>query len=134
MKKLIGLAIFAVILFLMFVANPGKDSHVEALAEDVTEITMQEFSKYCTDPEAITPEVENFLKMIAQNSIEVDNYGIFSLGNLDILGNSQVVSLGICGRVFTFNDKIVKAGIEFAQKAQSKATVFIESAKKARQW
>lgn len=117
MKKLIGLVIFIGLIVFLYKTCPEKSEHTEALSEGVTELVSKNVPG--VDAELINsmPELQGMIKLFGENMVDVDNYFIFSLGKMKLEEEEQVVSFGIGGYVFTFNDKIVQQGAEWYKKA-----------------
>lgn len=112
MKKFIGLLIFIGLLVFLYFSCPDKTAHDEALSESLTEVINDKLSS----SGIATEDVKKIIKEVGSYMVDVDSYLIFSLGKF----NDEVVSFGIGGYVFTFNDEIVKKGAEFAQSAKEK--------------
>lgn len=117
MKKLIGLAIFIGLIVLLYSTCPEKKDHTEALSDSVSQIISEQVPGVDVNTLSSIPGFDGVLQFVGENMVDVDNYFLFSLGKMDLGGEQQVVSLGICGHVFTFNDKIVKEGANLYEKA-----------------
>lgn len=118
MKNIIGLAIFIGLVVLLVSTCPDKKDHTDALYESVTEIIGQEVPGVDVSLLNSIPGMDGVLQFVGHNLVDVDDYFIFSLGKMDLGGEEQVVSLGICGHVFTFNDKIVQKGALLYEKTR----------------
>lgn len=116
MKKLIGLAIFIGLIIFLYSSCPDKEDHTEALSDSATEIISSQVPGMDVNTLNSIEGLDDILKWFGSNMVDVDNYFVFSLGKMDLGGEEQVVSLGIGGHVFTFNDKIVKEGANLYQK------------------
>lgn len=119
MKKLIGLAIFIGLIVLLYSTCPEKKDHTEALSDSVSQIISEQVPGVDVNTLSSIPGFEGVLQFVGENMVDVDNYFLFSLGKMDLGGEQQVVSLGICGHVFTFNDKIVKECASLYEKAST---------------
>lgn len=119
MKKLIGLAIFVGLIVFLFSSCPDKKDHTEALSDSVTQIIGEQVPGIDVSLLNSIPGMDGVMSFIGDNLVDVDNYFLFSLGKMDLGGKEQVVSFGICGHVFTFNDKIVKESAGLYQKASN---------------
>ena len=119
MKKLIGLAIFVGLIVFLFSSCPDKKDHTEALSDSVTQIIGEQVPGLDVSLLNSIPGMDGVMSLIGDNFVDVDNYFLFSLGKMDLGGKEQVVSFGICGHVFTFNDKIVKESAGLYQKASN---------------
>lgn len=116
MKNLIGLAVFIGLIVLLVSTCPDKKDHTDALYESVTEIIGEQVPGVDMSLINSIPGMNGVFEFIGHNLVDVDDYFIFSLGKMDLGGDEQVVSLGICGHVFTFNDKIVQKGALIYEK------------------
>lgn len=119
MKKLIALGVFVLLIALLAGTCPDKQDHNEALSEGLKEL-LSENAGIDADFITNTPEVQDLIRFMGDNMVFVNNYFLFSLGKIQFEGQEQVVSFGICGHVFTFNDKIVQDSISFLEKAGEK--------------
>lgn len=109
MKKLIILAIFAFLLIFLFSTCPDKQDHRNRLRGAVTQIISEKLnSSEIEDAMTESPEFQQLIDELATAAVDVDNYLLFSIGKVELNGKEQIVSLGIGGHVFTFNDKIVQ--------------------------
>ncbi len=119
MKKLIGLAIFIALIVFLYSSCPEKSDHTDALSDSVSQIISEQVPGVDVNTFSSIPGFEGVLQFVSENMVDVDNYFLFSLGKMDLGGEQQVVSLGIGGHVFTFNDKIVKEGANLYEKASN---------------
>ena len=111
MKKFIGFLLFIALVIFLHASCPEKDQHIEALSEDLTQIIGERFGySGLNDFIGYNPELQSFIKTIGLAIIDVDNYFLFSIGKISLPDKEQVVSFGIAGHVFTFNDRIVQEG------------------------
>lgn len=121
MKKLIGLLIFVGLIVLLISTCPDKKSHTEALSEGITEVLSDKLQSTGIQVSVSdNPILKGFFSELGASIVDVDNYFIFSLGKINLAGEEQVVSFGICGHVFTFNDKIVQQAAGLVQKVKDK--------------
>lgn len=116
MKKLIGLAIFIGLIVFLYGTCPEKKDHTEALADSVTQILSEQIPELDVNTLNNIAGLDGILQFLGENMVDVDSYGLFSIGRMELDGEEQMVSLGIGGHVFTFNDKIVKQGAEVYEK------------------
>lgn len=128
MKKLFNLIIFVLLIGFLYVTCPDDSAHVDALSEALPEYFKEqigldnEFSELKNNP-----AMQNLINALAPKLVDVDNYLLVSIGREKFSGEDQIVSFGIGGHVFTFNDEIVKKGADFAKKfnEQLKETIAI---------
>lgn len=117
MTRLISLALFAILLIFLFNTCPTKKDHKSELQGDITELVSSELKSLGIE-NALTdePEFKTMIEGLAVAAVDVDNYFLFSIGKVDLGGKEQVVSFGIGGHVFTFNDKIVRTAADIVNK------------------
>lgn len=128
MKKLFNLILFVLLIGFLYVTCPDDSAHVDALSEALPEYFKEqigldnEFSELKNNP-----AMQNLINALAPKLVDVDNYLLVSIGREKFSGEDQIVSFGIGGHVFTFNDEIVKKGADFAKKfnEQFKETIAI---------
>lgn len=121
MKKIIILSLSALLLIFLISSNPNKQDHRDKLRGDIIQIVNNELtSAGIEDAWTSSPEFKEFVEELALGAVDVDNYLLFSIGKIDLPNKSQVVSFGIGGHVFTFNDKVVKNGAALAQRVKEK--------------
>lgn len=109
MKKLIFLGLFGALLVFLFMSCPDKNDHKERLGGAITELIGEKLhSEAIEDFLTQSTEFQSLLSTLGTAAVDVDNYFLFSIGKIDLIGEEQVVSFGIGGHVFTFNDDIVK--------------------------
>ena len=127
MKKLIGILIFIALVFFLYTTCPDKKDHTEALADSITEMISDELdSAILVNLISEIPEAQEFINNLGAAAIHVDDYLLLSVGKCNITGDEQVVSIGIGGHVFTFNDKIVQKGASIANKVKEEFNRLLE--------
>lgn len=128
MKRLFNLILFVLLIGFLYVTCPDDSAHVDALSEALPDYFKEqigsdnEFSELKNNP-----AMQNLINALAPKLVDVDNYLLVSIGREKFSGEDQIVSFGIGGHVFTFNDEIVKKGADFAKKfnEQLKETIAI---------
>ncbi len=107
MKSLLYLAIFFLVGGLICAkTKPDKADHIKSLTGVVVEeiksgnvfpnVKETKFADVAADP--------NFVRELLDRMLHVQSYGVFTLGKIIWMDKEYVVSLGICGKVFTFAD------------------------------
>lgn len=113
-KFFVGLLV--VILLILAFTNPGRDTHKQAVKEEVGKVIDK--ATNISDDFIFADGLRSFAKMISNNMIDVafdqlfeyHNYIIFSKGTVSFNGKSHNVSFGILGKVYTINaDDAIKA-------------------------
>ena len=108
-------------LILVFIAGicvvscPDKESHSEAIMENVNELIDEEATKDVTnDTEKAlvllaSSLVSGISNLVIDSRLSVDNYFLFSIGRVTFEGESRIVSIGMLNHVFTdINDNLKK--------------------------
>lgn len=121
MKKLIALILFVGLVVFLYKSCPDKEAHTEALSEVMPEFLNEQLSSIGIES-TITDnaEIQAVLKAVGPAIIDVDSYFLFSIGRENVTGENNMISLGIGGHVFTFNDEIVKKAYNLYQNAAEK--------------
>ncbi|MDO4172304.1 MAG: DUF4359 domain-containing protein [Prevotellaceae bacterium] len=125
-KTLIGLLCTALLLALMVFTCPTKEEHketikaniVHAIESKVTEETSNdtEFGLATLGTMFASSLVDYYLNSV----LKVNNYLIFSTGELSIEGKKKSISFGILNHVFTITDEELKERIDNAQEKETK--------------
>ena len=112
------------ILILVFIAGicvvscPDKESHSEAIMENVNELIDEEATKDVTNESEkalalfASSLVSGLSNIVIDSRLTVDNYFLFSVGKVTFEGKKKVVSLGVLNHVFTDIDDNLKNEIE----------------------
>lgn len=120
MKKLFNLILFVLVIGFLYMTCPDDSAHADALSEALPEYFSQQLDGIGLDNELSelknNPAMQNLINALAPKLLDVDNYFIVSIGREKFSGEDRIVSFGIGGHVFTFNDEIVKKGADFAKK------------------
>lgn len=122
MKFFLYLVIFLLVAGLVCSRTvPDKDTHVRSVALAMIEeiesgellpgIKGTRLAKKATDHE--------FVRNCVEQMLQVEDFGLFSLGRIVWMGNEYIVSLGVLGRVMNFSD--AKAAKEFIGSFETKA-------------
>ena len=113
----VTLAVVALLAAVLAVTNPDKQDHCRAISSVTKGWTQDKIDNYLGGGffGGITKMVTApLMSEIVDGIIDVDNYGLCSVGHID-LGDSQTkVSFGIMGHVFTFNKNQIDEKIEEA--------------------
>lgn len=116
MKFLLYLSIFLLVGGLIFAkTKPDKSDHIKRLSVVVAdEVKSGEFVFEVDNPKlkelAADPA---FVRILLEKMLTVKSYGVFTLGKVQWMDKEYVVSLGICGKVFTYADaRVAKDFIE----------------------
>ena len=92
---------------------PTEQAHREAITKE-----MNRFIKESTDNQGDAWGIigniisQKIVGVVVDNLIEVDNYGICSVGSITFKGKTHRVSFGILGHVFTFDADDIQRALE----------------------
>ena len=92
---------------------PTEQAHREAITKE-----MNRFIKESTDNQGDAWGVigniisQKIVGVVVDNLIEVDNYGVCSVGSITFKGKTHRVSFGILGHVFTFDADDIQRALE----------------------
>ena len=92
---------------------PSRQQHLTAVTDVVEKALDKIFEERIQVPEE-SRELANYLALevipnavekLASQKIDIKDYGIISLGSMEVgNGDSQTVSVGVFGKVFTFSE------------------------------
>mgnify|MGYP003292381576 CR=1 FL=1 len=124
MRKLLSFILFIGLVAFLYTYCPDESAHVEALADELPELLNEKLNEIGLDNGTAdlgtNQAVQDVIKTLAPRLVDVDNYILFSIGREMMSGENNVVSFGIGGHVFTFNDEIVQKAIGFAKDFEAK--------------
>ena len=92
---------------------PTEQAHREAITKE-----MNRFIKESTDNQSDAWGIigniisQKIVGVVVDNLIEVDNYGVCSVGSITLKGKTHRVSFGILGHVFTFDADDIQRALE----------------------
>lgn len=92
---------------------PTEQAHREAITKE-----MNRFIKESTDNQSDAWGIigniisQKIVGVVVDNLIEVDNYGVCSVGSITFKGKTHRVSFGILGHVFTFDADDIQRALE----------------------
>lgn len=110
----IGLILVLAAMAIGLVATcPTEQAHREAITKE-----MNRFIKESTDNQGDAWGIigniisQKIVGVVVDNLIEVDNYGVCSVGSITFKGKTHRVSFGILGHVFTFDADDIQRALE----------------------
>lgn len=117
MKKWFVLAIIVGLGFLMWATCPDKKDHQEAIKAVVINVVDEEISKLPSVVDDVAelvglPLARTLLNVVMNNKLKVKNYYLFSIGEVTYKGETRMVSLGILGHVFTFDEDDLREAVK----------------------
>lgn len=97
-KKVIGGIVAVAIVLLFVVTVPNKDDHTEAIMQKcVAEMQQEEKSNEANAGVALGASM---VAKVLPTMLQVDNYGVVSVGKLVDGDKSKTISVGVLGHVF----------------------------------
>ena len=109
----IGFIIVAVAIFIGLVSTcPTEEDHREAITKEINHFVQDAADNTAGDAWGMIGNMisQKLVGVVVDNLIEVDNYGVCSIGSIHYKGKTHHVSFGILGHVFTFDaDDIQRA-------------------------
>lgn len=103
--KTIIIASIPLLIVAMVLTCPKPDEHKEEVSKMLTEVVTGELGSHSINgyniiSGALIPFV---VKNILETQLSVDNYFLFSVGNIcNLEGEKKIISVGMFGHVFTF--------------------------------
>lgn len=107
-KKLITFLSVTIVILLLAFTCPDKQKHNEALTYFLSGYVDKKLCKESTDNALSmfgTLFTSKYISMFLDSKMKVDNYIIFSIGNVSYKGTSNMMSLGILNKVFVLFDE-----------------------------
>lgn len=133
MKKLLWIIILLLVAVVMAVTAPAEEKHKEAMMKAVKEYIDEEAENRGFSDNGVTRLGKNVvvqaIKTALNSKLKFDNYYLFNMTHVKLDGEDKVLSLGMFGKVFTFdkdmlrenlNNAIQTKEVEAVQKAAAK--------------
>lgn len=102
-KILIGIAVLVIILIILALSCPDKQSHVTALNDAMISYLNKSAEKDSLDESTamLTAGLaSSIVPKVLNSKLEVKNYILFSIGEFTDEGKSETISIGVLGHVF----------------------------------
>lgn len=134
MKKLLIVVIFLLVAILMVVTVPEKRLHKEAMMEAVEEFVAEEAEDRLGDNvlSKIGKGVVVKTAEVALNSkLRENNYYLFNTTYVRLKGEDHLLSVGLLGKVFTFDKQMLRDKLAEAVKVKEEAASEKEAAKES---
>lgn len=111
-KRYVILLVFIIFLIAAILTNPSQDRHREIIKSKIKSHVERTIKEYTTTEnpwekfgQALGMAfVGVIVDKLVDNLITSDNYVLFSLTKVKILGETRVIGIGIFGKVFIFKD------------------------------
>ena len=109
------LIIAAAVLLLFIITCPSKDSHKEAIVNEMNEAIDESMESDISQNEGMggmamlgKAFICKMLDAALDSELQVSNYGICSVGKIQYQGKTKTLSFGILGHVFAFGKDDIK--------------------------
>ena len=120
MKKIFALVITLFAILLMVLTCPDKKAHTEAIRSAVSGYVNETLSQRQEDGIVMGFLGSLFVSKVAEvyldNSLEVSNYLLFSVGRITFDGTTRVVSVGVFNHVFTSDKDDIRQALQKADE------------------
>lgn len=109
-KTFVTLSILAVVLILLVATCPGKEKHWDAVSDELREVVDDSAKQFGGGLMGMFSATFSYgvINMMVKNLVDVESYGICSVGRVRHDGKTETVSVGILGHIFTFDADDVK--------------------------
>ncbi|WP_337559343.1 DUF4359 domain-containing protein [Prevotella sp.] len=114
MRKNIIIGAFALFAFLLLVFTcPNKQDHEEAITYVVSSLINEKIDEEETDALALLGSfyLTKFVGQFLDSRLRVNNYFLFSVGEVNYKGKTKNVSFGILNHVYTIDKEDIKKEI-----------------------
>ncbi|WP_197421712.1 GYF domain-containing protein [Prevotella sp. DNF00663] len=108
----------AIILGILAITNPSREDHNEAIQKAVKEViddqqTNNDDDIFSQGMSIISGFItKHVTAAIVDKMLDVDNYGLFSIGSIRLDGKSHTVSYGVLGHVYTFDKSDIQKALK----------------------
>ena len=114
--------ILLLIAVLMTLTRPDEDKHKEVMMSAVKEYVDDEAAERGFGDNAITNLGKNVVvqavKTALNAKVKFDDYYLFNMSHVKLNGEDQLLSLGLFGKVFTFDKDMLKEKLQEAAKTK----------------
>jgi hypothetical protein len=94
-KRIFRWLVFIALIVVAFISNPEKESHIKKINDKLYDLVPENRNK------SIIEKVGKLISNpILDEIIEYENYFVFSMTKVDILGETETISYGFFGLVF----------------------------------
>ena len=121
MKKLLVLILIVALAIFMVLTCPDKKAHKKAMMKAVTEYIDEESDERGFGKNILTDIGKGVVRSAASAAIDmklkVDNYYLFNTTHINMNGEKKLLSVGILGKVITFDKEMLREALEKGDKA-----------------
>ena len=122
MKKILWIVIVLLVGVLMYATAPAEEKHKEAMMKAVREFIDEEAANRGFKDNGITRLGKNVVaqavKTALNSKLKFDNYYLFNMTHVKLDGENKTLSLGIFGKVFTFDKDMLRENLEEASRTK----------------
>jgi hypothetical protein len=135
MKKILWIVIVLLVGVLMYATAPAEEKHKEAMMKAVREYIDEEAANRGFKDNGITRLGKNVVaqavKTALNSKLKFDNYYLFNMTHVKLDGENKTLSLGVFGKVFTFDKDMLHEKLQEALNAKEEAATEKEAAKQS---
>ena len=121
MKKLLVLILIVALAIFMVLTCPDKKAHKKAMMKAVTEYIDEESDERGFGKNILTDISKGVVRSAASAAIDmklkVDNYYLFNTTHINMNGEKKLLSVGLLGKVITFDKEMLREALEKGDKA-----------------
>ncbi|MCR4603055.1 MAG: DUF4359 domain-containing protein [Prevotella sp.] len=118
MKKLLVAVIVLLVIIIMVLTRPDKAAHKEAMMEAVKEFVADEADSMGMGDNVLTDLgkgiVNKTIEKALNMKLKMHDYLIFNTTYVKLMGEEQMLSVGLFGHVFTFDSEMLHEKLEQA--------------------
>jgi hypothetical protein len=135
MKKFLLLIILLLVAALMSVTRPDKQAHKAAMMEAVNELIDDEAQERGFGNNGVTrlgkKVVSKTIEAVLSSKLKVDDYFLFNTTHVKLGDETKVLSVGMFGKVFTFDKEMLRDALEESAREKAEAKEAKSEAKNA---
>lgn len=134
MKKLLVLILIVALAIFMVLTCPDKKAHKKAMMKAVTEYIDEESEERGFGKNILTDIGKGVVRSAASAAIDmklkVDNYYLFNTTHINMNGEKKLLSVGLLGKVITFDKEMLREALEKGDNATEDADKATKKEKK----
>ncbi len=116
-KSYIAIIAILALLILLGVTCPDKQAHSDEVKTAISDYLDEELAKNTSEDEqdwAVFGSIfaNKLVEVVLDSKLKVNNYIIFSIGEVHSQGENKTVSFGILNHVFTFDADDIRRWVE----------------------
>ena len=124
MKKLLFLVLIVGVAIIMSLTKPDKKAHKEAMMKAIAEYVDDEAEDRGFGNNVLTNLGKSVVRSAASLAIDLklklDDYFVVNATHIRMDGKDQMLSLGLFGKVITFDKNMLREALEKGDKLQQK--------------